>query len=148
MPVNFALSAAFGWTAVVLMIAATLLPYLLRSTALSRALGIAVSSKAAFFERMRPHAWLGYTIVALGGLHTFAASAGGLGRFEPAGLWLAAMALSLVAAQWLLGSMLMRRALAPRRQVRRWHFGVMLGASAAVFAHAYLNGALLRSLLP
>jgi hypothetical protein len=142
------LSVALGWIAVVLLIATAVLPYLLRPTAFARALGIAGSFTGALVERMRPHAWLGYTIVALSGLHAVAALGGGLRRFDSAGLWFATIALVLLCAQWLLGSRLMRRVLENRQRVRRWHFGAMVGVCAAIFAHAFLNGPLLRTFIP
>ncbi|HEY7981540.1 MAG TPA: hypothetical protein VID19_08635 [Candidatus Eremiobacteraceae bacterium] len=148
MPSAFLLSDALGWSAVVLLIAAVALPYLLRPTAFARALGVAGSFTGALVERMRPHAWLGYAIIALSGLHAIAGLRGGLRGIDAAGLWFAMIAFVLLCAQWLLGSRLMQRALEPRKRLRRWHFGAMVGACAAIFAHAFLNGALLRTSIP
>jgi hypothetical protein len=148
MPMVFFVSAALGWIVVVLLIAAVVLPYLLRPTALARVLGIAGSFTGAIVERMRPHAWLGYAIVALSALHAIAGLGGGFHRFDMAGLWFAAIAFALLCVQWLLGSRLMRRSLEHRPRLRRWHFGAMVGAFAAIFAHAFLNGALLRTIIP
>ena len=147
-PSAFLLSDALGWIAVVLLIAAVALPYLLRPTAFARALGVAGSFTGALVERMRPHAWLGYAIIALSGLHAIAGLRGGLRGIDAAGLWFATIAFVLLCAQWLLGSRLMRRALEHRQRLRRWHFGAMVGACAAIFAHAFLNGALLRTIFP
>jgi hypothetical protein len=147
-PSAFMLSAALGWIAVVLLIAAVVLPYLLRPTGLARALGIAGSFTGAIIERMRPHAWLGYAIIALSGLHAIAGSRGGLRGIDAAGLWFAVVAFVLLFAQWLLGSRLMRRAVEHRQRLRRWHFAAMVGTCSAIFAHAFLNGALLRTIIP
>ena len=148
MPLVFMLSMALGWIAVVLLIAEVALPYLSRSNALARTLGIAGAFTGALAERMRPHAWLGYAIVALSGLHAIVGLRGGLRGVDVAGLWFATVAFALLCAQWLLGSRLMRRALENRPRLRRWHFGAMVGACAAIFAHAFLNGALLRTIIP
>jgi hypothetical protein len=147
-PLVLFVSVALGWIVVVLLIAAVVLPYLLRPTALARVLGVAGSFTGALVERMRPHAWLGYAIVVLSGLHAIAGLGGGFRRFDAAGLWLATIAFVLLCAQWLLGSRLMRRSLEQRPRLRCWHFGAMVGAFAAIFAHAFLNGALLRTIIP
>jgi hypothetical protein len=124
------------------------LPYLSRPSALARAFGVAGSFTGALAERMRLHAWLGYAIVGLSGLHAIAGLGGGLRSIDAAGLWFATAAFGLLCTQWLLGSRLMRRALENRQRLRRWHFGAMVGACAAIFAHAFLNGALLRTIVP
>jgi hypothetical protein len=147
-PVVLLLSVTLGWIAVVLLIAEVVLPYLARPNALTRALRLAESRTGALAERMRPHAWLGYAIVGLSGLHAIAGLGGGLRRVDAAGLWFATVAFALICAQWLLGSRLMRHALEKRQRLRRWHFGAMIGACAAIFAHAFLNGALLRTIIP
>jgi hypothetical protein len=147
-PLAFMLSMTLGWIAVVLLIAEVVLPYLSRPSALARALGVAGAFTGALAERMRPHAWLGYAIVGLSGLHAIAGLGGGLRSVDAAGLWFATAAFSLLCAQWLFGSRLMRRALENRQRLRRWHFGAMVGACAAIFAHAFLNGALLRTIIP
>jgi hypothetical protein len=148
MPLPFLLSVALGWIAVVLLVAAVVLPYLLRPTAFARALGVAGSFAGSLVDRMRPHAWLGYAILALSGLHAIAGLGSGFRRFDVAGLWFASIAFFLLCAQWLLGSRLMRRTPERRHRLRRWHFGVMVGACTAILAHAYLDGALLRSIIP
>ena len=147
-PFVLLVSAALGWIAVVLLIAEVVLPYLSRPNALSRVLRLAGSFTGALAERMRPHAWLGYAIVGLSGLHAIAGLAVGLSRIDMAGLWFAIAAFAALCAQWVLGSRLMRRALEHRQRLRRWHFGAMVGACAAIFAHAFLNGALLRAFIP
>jgi hypothetical protein len=147
-PLVLFVSVALGWIVVVLLIAAVVLPYLLRPTALARVLGVAGSFTGALVERMRPHAWLGYAIVVLSGLHAIAGLGAGFRRFDAAGLWFAAIAFALLCGQWLLGTRLMRRSLEQRPRLRRWHFGAMVGAFAAIFAHAFLNGALLRTIVP
>jgi hypothetical protein len=140
-------SAASGWFAAMLLIATTALPYLARPTAVAKALHLVGSWTNTFLDRMRPHAWLGYTIIALSVLHAVAALGGGMRRADPLGLWLAAVGLLALFAQWLLGARLMQPALSKRRRVRRWHFALMIGAGAAIFAHAYLNGALIRAVM-
>lgn len=147
-PIVFLLSMALGWIGVVLLIAEVALPYLSRPNALARALGVAGAFTGALADRMRPHAWLGYAIVGLSGVHAIVGLRGGLRSADAAGLWFAAAAFALLCAQWLLGSRLMRRALENRQRLRRWHFGAMVGACAAIFAHAFLNGALLRTIIP
>jgi hypothetical protein len=147
-PLELFLSVALGWTAVVLLIAAVALPYLLRPTAFARALGVAGSFTGALAERMRPHAWLGYAIIALSAFHAIAGLGRGLRGVDSAGLWFASIAFVLLCVQWVLGSRLMRRALEQRGRLRLWHFGAMVGACTAIFAHAFLNGALLRSIIP
>jgi len=148
MPFALLLSVALGWIAVVLVMATTALPYLLRPTALARALGLAGSLAGNLVERMRPHMWLGYMILAVSGLHAVAAMGSGSPRINPTGIGFATIALVLLCGQWLLGNRLMLRAIEQRQRVRRWHFGAMLGTFAAIFAHAYLNGALLRAFIP
>ena len=145
---SIVLSVALGWIAVAMIVATAVLPYVLRPTALTRALGLAGSLTGALVERMRPHAWLGYAVVALSVFHAVAAVVGGSSRVDPVGLWFAVFALVLLSGQWLLGSRLMQRKVEQRQRLRRWHFGTMVGSCAAVFAHAYLNGALLRMFFP
>jgi hypothetical protein len=147
-PFVLLLSFTLGWIAVVLLITEVVLPYLSRPNALTRTIGLAGTFTGALAERMRPHAWLGYVIVGLSGLHAIAGLGVGLRRIDAVGLWFAIAAFALLCGQWLLGSRLMRRALEHRQRLRRWHFGAMAVACAAIFAHAFLNGALLRSIIP
>lgn len=145
MEMMLVLSAASGWAAVMLLIAATAAPYFARPTALARAFNLAGTWTTTFLERMRPHASLGYIIITLSALHGAVALGSGIERVDALGLWLAAVGLSLLLVQWRLGTRLLRPTLQARRLVRRQHFAVMLAAGAAILAHAYLNGALLRT---
>jgi uncharacterized membrane protein len=129
-----------GWAAVILVGVQIVIPYLLWRSWLSVSLGLAEDFVAPYLKRMWVHYGLGYLVVGLSLVHAWvpmqARSARGA---TMAGLWLGTAALFLLAMQVVLGSALRDPGLRARRETRRWHYGVMMGAVIVVAGHVWLN---------
>jgi hypothetical protein len=140
--VGYFLTASSGWIAAALVGTVSLLPYLLRRTALSRRLGLADGYRGSYLARMWPHYWLGYGVIAVSTVHAYLPmSAGHIRGTSATGLWLATIALGLLCLQALLGLTLREPGpAATRRTARRWHFWGMLGSVVLVVIHFVLNG--------
>ena len=130
------LGATTGWLVAGLTALNVSLPYLLRGRRLAP-----VGWSMPYLERMRPHYWIGMTIVGLTLLHAGVAMSGPLRTGGPymAGLWVAAGGLFLVAGQAMVGMRLRTLRGTERLRLRRMHFRMMLGLVAVGIAHIFLN---------
>jgi hypothetical protein len=129
-----------GWMAVILVGVEIVLPYLLGRTWLSVRLGLAQGFVLPYLKRMRVHYWLGYLVVGLSFVHAWVPmQAGHVRGVSVAGLWLGTAALFLLAMQVALGLALRNPGLRERRETRRWHYGVMIGAVIVLAGHVWLN---------
>jgi hypothetical protein len=136
---GFFYTSATGRIATIMIGVEILLPYLLRGTRLSVALGLVQAYSTAYLQRMWPHYWAGYLLLGLSFVHAWIPmSAGRMPRTSMTGLWLATFALALLFVQLLLGLALQGGDEA-RRLLRVAHFWTMLAVSALVGAHLYLN---------
>ena len=141
-------TSASGWILVVLAATTIALPFLLRRTALSVALGLVDARGAPYLRRMRPHYWLGYLITGITLAHAVVPmGAGFAGRVNALGLYLATGALFLLFGQVLLGMSLRQPDVSGRRGIRRWHFWVMVGIVTLGIGHIALNSPTLQVLL-
>lgn len=140
-------TSASGWILVVLATTTILLPFLLRRTALSVALGLVDAHGTPYLRRMRPHYWLGYLITGTTLAHAVVPmEAGFAGQVNALGLYLATGALFLLFGQVMLGRSLQRPDTSGRRTLRRWHFWVMVGIVTLGIGHIVLNSPTLQSL--
>jgi hypothetical protein len=139
--IRYFITGSSGWVAVIQVGAIALLPYLLRRTALSKKLGLAQRYTGPYLARMWPHYWLGYSVIAVTGVHAYLLmSAAYMRRTSQIGLWLATIALGLLCSQALLGLVLQEPcAVLKRRRIRRWHFWGMVAAAALIGIHIGLN---------
>jgi hypothetical protein len=139
--VAFFFTSATGRIALLLFGVDILLPFLLRKTRLSQALGIQRSSGISYLRRMWPHYWCGYLLLLFSAIHAwFSMQAATMSRLNTTGLWLATIAMGLLLLQLALGLLLQDRALPTRKLIRRWHYWIMLVLVAAIAAHVWLNG--------
>jgi hypothetical protein len=138
---SFFLTSASGWIAVILVGVEVALPYLLRRSWLRVWLGVAQSFVSPYLRRMWAHYWLGYLVATLSFAHAWVPmQAGHMGRANMLGLWLATGALLLLLLQVLSGWALRDPALRERREVRGWHYRVMIGILLLIAGHIWLNG--------
>jgi hypothetical protein len=138
---SFFLTSASGWIAVILVGVEVALPYLLRRSWLRVWLGVAQSFVSPYLTRMWAHYWLGYLVATLSFAHAWVPmQAGHMGRANMLGLWLATGALLLLLLQVLSGWALRDPALRERREVRGWHYRVMIGILLLIAGHIWLNG--------
>jgi hypothetical protein len=129
-----------GWLMIVLLAAIIAYPFLLRAGLLGPV--------QPFLGRMRVHAWMAYSFGIMLLVHLWFSMSGGLALVVNAlGLYLATVAMLLAGLQIWLGRRLSWPKLAQRRQVRRWHFWVMLGLVAFILAHVVLDSPLFQVLL-
>ena len=87
--IDYFLTAVSGWLGTIGIAFGTLLPYLLRRTALSRRLGIELVNRQPYLGRMWPHYWVGYSIAGVSALHAWLPMSSGHVRTSGAGLWIA-----------------------------------------------------------
>ena len=139
---SFFYASALGWLASIFFACESVLPYLLRTSALSRWLGIAGGGGTKpYFARMRAHYWIGYALFPMALVHAWIPMArGGARGANMTGLWLATGALLLLLFQLVLGLSLRRVHLPERTKVRRMHYWLMVAIAASVLAHIWLNG--------
>lgn len=138
--IDLVITSATGWLMIVLLIVLIVFPFLLRAGLLGPI--------QPFLVRLRPHYWMGYTLGGTLLIHLWFSMSGGLALVVNAvGLYLATIALILVGAQIWLGRKLSGPKLVRRRQVRRWHFRVMIGLVVFILAHVTLDSALIQTLL-
>jgi hypothetical protein len=128
-----------GWAAVILVGVQIVVPYLLRPSWLSVSLGLAEGFGAPYLKRMAVHYWLGYLVLGLSFVHAWVPMQARPRGATTAGPWLGTAALFLLAMQVVLGWALRDPGLRERRQTRRWHCGVMVGAVLVVAGHIWLN---------
>ncbi len=137
----FFFTNATGRIALLLFGVDILLPFLLRKTPLSQALGLQQNSGTSYLRRMGPHYWCGYLLLVFSAAHAwFSMQAATMSRLNMTGLWLATVATGLLLLQVALGLLLQDRTLPTRNLIRRWHYWIMLTLVAAIAAHVWLNG--------
>jgi hypothetical protein len=125
---EFLWTASSGWIAVLLLVAASLLPFFLRWV---RARGL---------KAMRVHYVLGFAVPALALLHSSLTMTRMRG-LDMTGIWFATFALVGVFIQMSLGIELRAPPWGQPRGLRRWHLLTMLVTSAFVVGHIVLNRA-------
>jgi len=136
--IDVVITSASGWLMMVLLIALIAYPFLLRAGLLGPV--------QPFLARMGLHYWMGYTLGGAALVHLWFSMSGGAALVVNAvGLYLATIAMLLIGAQLWLGRKLSRPQFAQRRQVRRWHFWVMVGLVAFILAHVVLDSAFMAS---
>jgi hypothetical protein len=123
---RFVWTASAGWLSVLAFCAATAWPYLM-----SRGTGISLRS---------PHAWLGFAALGTALLHAFVPMPHMRG-VDPLGLFLATLALAVMAWQIMIGLGLADTHGELRRRQRATHFRVMMAAAALAAGHVVLNRA-------
>jgi hypothetical protein len=139
---KFFYTSASGWLATILIAVEIALPYLMRRTQLSGSVGIPQEHRRPYLQRMWPHYWAGYLLLGLVFFHAWIPMASGrMPRTSLTGLWLATVALGLLFLQILIG-LTLRSSGESRVVFRAFHFWTMLGISALVLSHLWLNRAL------
>lgn len=138
--IDYFVTAVSGWLGTIGIGLGSLLPYLLRRTALSRRLGIELVNSLPYLGRMRPHYWVGYSIAGVSTIHAWFSMSCGHIRTDSNGLWMATAALGLVWLQLWIGLML-RQPMAPseRKVLWLWHFWGMFAIAALVALHIRIN---------
>ena len=131
-----------GWIACILIGLEVVTPYLLRKNRLSEWLGtVKFASKLPYLQRLWPHYWIGYVLMALALIHTIVPmQARQLGATNATGLWIATVALVLMLVQGTTGLWLKDPKLTGRAPMRSWHYWLMFGIVVLVGAHLWLNG--------
>jgi hypothetical protein len=138
--IDFAITSVTGWLMMVLLVAIIAYPFLLHAGFLGPV--------QPFLRRMRFHYWMGYALGIALLIHLWFSMSGGVALVANAlGLYLATVAMFLVGIQVWLGRNLSSPGLGQRRQVRRWHFWLMVGLVAFILAHVILDSALIQGLL-
>jgi hypothetical protein len=130
--------SATGWIAVIVTVFEIVLPYLIRRVSVSQPPALSQILPSTYLERMWPHYWLGYVLVALSLVHAFTGMAGPVGNTNAAGIWAATGALLFLFLQLLLGLYLQSRATS-RRLLKRCHFWGMLVILGFLVLHIALN---------
>jgi hypothetical protein len=137
---SYFLGSATGRIAVILIAVDILLPYILRHTRLSRALGLAHDHRSTYLHRMWPHYWCGYSLVLFSLLHAWISmQARNVSEMNQTGLLFAAAGTALLLFQMVLG-LLLQGGLRKRKLTRLWHYWIMLAIVLTVAAHIWLNG--------
>jgi hypothetical protein len=137
--VAYFFGSATGWIAVILTGFEIVLPYLIRRVSLFQPPALSQIPPSTYLERMWPHYWLGYVLVALSLVHAFAVMAAPLGHTNAAGIWAATGALLLLFLQVSLGLYLQSSTAFSRRLLKRCHFGVMLAIVGVLALHIALS---------
>jgi hypothetical protein len=138
--INYFVTAVSGWVGAIGIGFGSLLPYLLRRTALSRYLGLELVNSQPYLGRMWPHYWIGYLIAGVSTIHAWLSMSTGHIRTSVTGLWMATVALGLVWLQLWIGLMLRQpRAASERKVLRLWHFWGMFAIAALVTLHVRIN---------
>jgi hypothetical protein len=139
-----ALAARAATALCVLLIA---LPYVLRRNRLRRGLRPAQENQTQsqaqensppYLQRLWPHFWVGYLILALSTLHAGTVTPA-MGRANGTGIWAATAAFFLLLFEIVLGLSLKETNCSPRRPLRRLHFWMMAAFVAALGAHLWFN---------
>ncbi len=138
--INYLVTAVSGWIGAIGIALGSLLPFLLRRTALSRKIGIELVNGQPYLSRMWPHYWVGYSIAGASTMHAWLPMSAGHIRTSAAGLWMATVALGLVWIQLWMGLMLRQRLAArERKTLTLWHFWGMFAIVALVALHIGIN---------
>ncbi|HEY0753958.1 MAG TPA: hypothetical protein VGD98_08370 [Ktedonobacteraceae bacterium] len=137
---DYAITSVSGWLMLVVLSAIIVYPFALRAGLLG--------AVQPFLPRMRLHAWLGYSLAIIMLIHIWFSMSGETALVVNAlGLYLASVAMLLVGAQLWLGRRLRWPTLARRKQMRRWHFWLMVGIVVFILAHVALDSMQLHALL-
>jgi uncharacterized membrane protein len=119
-------TALLGWLGLLLVAANVSLPYLLRRG-------------RDYLKQMWPHYWIGYVLPALALWHAWIPmSKGNLQGMDVTGLWLATVAMLLLAIQATIG-LLLRNAAGVRGTLQRAHFWTMAVIGVLIVTHVVLN---------
>lgn len=138
--IDYFVTAVSGWLGTIGIAFGSLLPYLLRRTALSRRLGIELVSSQPYLGRMWPHYWVGYSIAGVSTIHAWLSMSTGHMRTSVTGLRMATVALGLVWLQLWIGLMLRQPMAASERKVLRvCHFWGMFAIAVLVALHIGVN---------
>jgi hypothetical protein len=138
---SFFLVSATGRIAVILIGLDILLPYILRRTRLSRALGIAQDHSSSYLHRMWPHYLCGYSLILFSVVHAWISmQAGSIRPMNMSGVLFATIGIALMLLQIAIGLFLQDRSVQKRKLIRRWHYWIMLALVGAVAVHIWLNG--------
>ncbi len=138
--INYLATAISGWMGAIGIASGSMLPYLLRSTALSRWLGMELANSRPYLARMWSHYWVGYSIAGLSTVHAWLPMSGGHIRTDTSGLWMATVALGLLWLQVFIGLMLRQPiAATDRKMLRLWHFWGMFAIVGLVALHVGIN---------
>lgn len=138
---SYFLVSATGRIAMLLIAVDILLPYILRRTRLSRALGLTHDHNSTYLHRMWPHYWCGYLLILFSVVHAwFSMQARNVREMNQTGLWFATAGTALLLFQIALGLLLQDRGLQKRKLTRRWHYWIMFAIVLTVAAHIWLNG--------
>ena len=122
----FLWTASTGWIAVLLLAAASVLPFVLRWLRVKGANG------------MRAHYFLGFAIPALALVHSSFTMMRMRG-LDTTGIWFATIALVGLFVQMSLGIELRAPPWGKPRRLRRWHLVMMLATSGFIAGHIVLN---------
>lgn len=121
------------------MVIEAVLPYLLRRTALSRALGLAPPANVGFLRRLTLHYWLGYGILGLAFAHASFLMGPAMARTSATGLRAATAALVLLFLQLMLGLTLRGSLPSVGRAIKNAHFACMIALCGFTALHLVLN---------
>ncbi len=135
---TYLVSIVAGRVAVVLCGFTILLPYVLRRNRLSQILGLGQENATAYLQRLWPHFWLGYLILAFSIVHAGTVMAA-MSRANQAGIWAATVALFLLMLEVMLGLSLKEGHTSGRLFLRRLHFWNMAMVVMLLAAHLCLN---------
>ena len=122
--------------ATLLCVLAIALPYALRN---GRKLGLAQEHARPYLNRLWPHFWVGYTILALSTVHAGTVM-NAMRSANSSGILAATAAFFLLLLEVGLGLILKERSLAARKTLRRLHFWTMAAFMAALVMHLWING--------
>ncbi|HYM07367.1 MAG TPA: hypothetical protein VEU11_12470 [Terriglobales bacterium] len=137
----YLIGSAAGWIAVIVTGFEILLPYLMRRVSTSPPPALSQIAASTYLERMGPHFWLGYLLVAVSLVHTSAVMGDPLGHTNPEGIWAATGALLVLFLQVSFGIYLQSSSAPRRRFVKRCHFWGMVAIAAFLVLHVALNAA-------
>jgi Na+/H+ antiporter NhaD/arsenite permease-like protein len=125
-------------TATVLFVFVAVLPYLLRRSRLSGGIGRAQADPAPYPPRLRPHFWMGYSLLASSFVHASVAMQP-KARTNPVGILAATTAFFLLLGEVVVGLTLKEDRSTTRRPLRRIHFCIMIVFAGALTMHLWLN---------
>jgi hypothetical protein len=136
---RYFISTLAARSATVLSVFVAALPYLLRRSRLSLGIGRAQADPVPYLPRLRPHFWMGYSILALSFVHASLAMQP-TARTNPVGILAATTAFFLLLAEVVVGLTLKETRSTRRRPIRRIHLCIMIGFAGALTTHLWLNG--------
>jgi hypothetical protein len=139
---SFDTTRLLGWLSVILLGTIVAIPYM--SASGSRA-GSGPDSQRSPLRRMASHYWLAPLLVLGSFVHAWIPMASRhVPRTNFNGLWLATFALGLMLVQLVLGVALRSARHGAPTLLRRAHFTLMLGITALVILHLWMNSPLIH----